>query len=127
MLGLGLIRKQALRVSSPTARRHDTVVFAVIMGGTTLLATVLHGMEVSIWAGTYRFLGALPTNKTAMLYSLNAITSLRTREFVFGRSLAPHGRVGGFERLAVVRANHSFSVRRNGANLVWNYMRTRHD
>jgi hypothetical protein len=40
-----------------------------------LLATILHGTEVALWAGAYRFLGALPDNRSAMLYSLGAMTS----------------------------------------------------
>ncbi|MGA7873458.1 MAG: hypothetical protein WCA22_21430 [Candidatus Binatus sp.] len=34
--------------------------FAVVMGVTALLATLLHGIEGVIWAAAYRFLGALP-------------------------------------------------------------------
>ena len=45
------------------------------MGTTTVLATVLHGIETGIWAAVYRLLGALPDNGSAMLYSLEAITS----------------------------------------------------
>jgi len=45
------------------------------MGYTTLLVTFLHGVEAVIWAAAYRILGALPDNNSAMLYSLNAITS----------------------------------------------------
>jgi hypothetical protein len=45
------------------------------MGSATLLATTLHGIESGIWAIAYRVLGALPDSRTAMLYSLNAITS----------------------------------------------------
>jgi len=56
-------------------RRHTTVVFMVVMGVTTLLATSLHAAEAGIWAAAYRLLGALPDNKSAMLYSLGAITS----------------------------------------------------
>jgi hypothetical protein len=32
-------------------------------------------MEAGIWAAAYRLLGALPDNRSAILYSLNAITS----------------------------------------------------
>jgi len=32
-------------------------------------------IEGIIWAGAYRFLGALPDNKSAMLYSLSAMTA----------------------------------------------------
>ena len=51
------------------------VIFVVIMGAATLLATSLHAVEAGIWAAAYRLLGALPDNKSAMLYSLGAITS----------------------------------------------------
>ena len=49
--------------------------FAVVIGGTALLATLLHGIESGIWAAFYRFLGALPDNRSAMLYSLSAMTT----------------------------------------------------
>ena len=76
VLGLGFIRQGAASVSSDTIeRRHPTAVFVAVMGATTLLATSLHAMEAGIWAAAYRLLGALPDNKSAMLYSLNAITS----------------------------------------------------
>ena len=45
------------------------------MGTTTLLATILHAIEAGVWAFSYRLVGALPDFKSAMLYSLNAITS----------------------------------------------------
>jgi hypothetical protein len=44
-------------------------------GVTALLATVLHGIEAATRAVAYRFLGALPDTKSAMLYSLSAMTS----------------------------------------------------
>jgi hypothetical protein len=76
VLGLGLINERVVQVlSGAMDRRHFTVVFAVVMGATALLATILHGIEGTIWAAAYRMLGALPDNKSAMLYSLSAITS----------------------------------------------------
>jgi hypothetical protein len=76
VFGLGLIYQRAVRVSSNMMqRRHTTVVFMVVMGATTLLATSLHAAEAGLWAAAYRLLGALPDNKSAMLYSLGAITS----------------------------------------------------
>jgi hypothetical protein len=75
-LGLGLINQKAVRIFTHIAeRRHPTGTFAVVMGATTLLATSMHAVEAAIWAVSYRLLGALPDNKSAMLYSLNAITS----------------------------------------------------
>jgi hypothetical protein len=76
VLGLGLINERVVRaLSGAMDRRHFTVVFAVVMGATALLATILHGIEGTIWAAAYRLLGGLPDNKSAMLYSLSAITS----------------------------------------------------
>ena len=49
--------------------------FALVIGGTALLATVLHGIESAIWAAAYRVLGALPDNRFAMLHSLSAMTT----------------------------------------------------
>jgi hypothetical protein len=49
--------------------------FAVIIGVTALLATVLHALEAGAWAAAYRLLGALPDYKSAVLYSLSAMTS----------------------------------------------------
>ncbi len=76
VLGLGTIGVRAVGLSNRmTERRHPTVVFVTVVGATTLLATCLHALEAGIWAGAYRLLDALPDNRSAMLYSLNAITS----------------------------------------------------
>jgi hypothetical protein len=45
------------------------------VGTTTFLVTSLHGVEAIFWANAFRLLGALPDFKSALLYSLNAITS----------------------------------------------------
>jgi hypothetical protein len=76
VLGLGLMMQTVVRVSSRTIqRRHPTAVFVMVIGSATWLATALHGTEAIIWAAAYRLLGALPDNRSAVLYSLNAITS----------------------------------------------------
>jgi MFS superfamily sulfate permease-like transporter len=73
--GFGLLSRKTLNASSHTIRRRPIVIFIVVIGLTTLLATSLHALEAGIWAVAYRFLGALPDNRSAMLYSLNAMTS----------------------------------------------------
>ena len=76
VLGLGLISQRAARAAARIFdRRHPTVVFVGVVGATTLLATCLHAFEAGLWAFAYRHLGALPDAKSAMLYSLNAMTS----------------------------------------------------
>jgi hypothetical protein len=42
---------------------------------TALSAVILEGTEGLIWGFAYRVLGAMPDNKSAVLYSLNAMTS----------------------------------------------------
>lgn len=76
VFGLGLIRQRTKRFSARSVnRRHPTAAFVIVMGGATLLATSLHAIEAGIWAGSYLGLGALPDFKSAMLFSLDAITS----------------------------------------------------
>jgi hypothetical protein len=76
VFGLGLVRRVVVHIYSDGAkRRFPMVVFGVVMATATLLATVLHAIETGIWAFTYRFLGALPDFRRAMLYSLGAMTT----------------------------------------------------
>jgi hypothetical protein len=74
--GLGLIKQKAFSISSRTARRrHHTATSMVIIGRVTLSATFLHALEAFLWATAYMLLNALPDWRTAVLYSLNAMTS----------------------------------------------------
>jgi hypothetical protein len=76
VIGLGLINQSLVPVLSGAMERHRFMpAFAVLMGVTALLATVLHGIEAATWATAYRLLGALPDTKSAMLYSLGAMTT----------------------------------------------------
>jgi hypothetical protein len=76
VFGLLLIDEEAERVQNRVVERYSyAVVFAVIIGGTALSATLLLGMEGMIWAVAYRLVGALPDNGSAVLYSLNAMTA----------------------------------------------------
>jgi hypothetical protein len=76
VLGLGVINERIVeRLSNAVNRRHLTSSFVVVMGAAALVVTVLHAFEGAVWATAYRLLGALPDNRSAMLYSLSAITS----------------------------------------------------
>jgi hypothetical protein len=76
VFGLVLIRQRMLTVYREfTKQRRPIAAFTVVMSLTTLLATLLHGIEAAIWAGAYFVLGALPDLKYGMLYSLSAVTS----------------------------------------------------
>ena len=76
VLGLVLVRQGALRMWRRTLLHgHPTAAFVMVIGSTALLATTLHAIEATIWATAYRSIGALPDYRSAMLYSLNAMTS----------------------------------------------------
>ena len=76
VIGLILINESVVRVlSGATERRRFMSKFAVVMGLAALLATVLRGVEAATWATAYWLLGALPNTRSAMLYSLSAMTS----------------------------------------------------
>jgi hypothetical protein len=73
---LRLISQEASRVLNRRKKKlvhHGLSMF--LIGGTALGATILHGIEAWFWALAYMALGAIPGRGSAMLYSLNAITS----------------------------------------------------
>jgi hypothetical protein len=76
VIGLALIYERVVHVLSG-AMEHRRFIprFVVVIGIAALLATSLHGIEAADWATAYRLLGALPDYKSAMLYSLGAMTS----------------------------------------------------
>ena len=59
--GLGVMRQAITSIlQGRDERHHHDLTFAVVLGVTTFLVTVLHGFEAFIWAIAYRCLGALP-------------------------------------------------------------------
>jgi hypothetical protein len=76
VMGLGLVGNRVVDIAKGMIeRRHPMAAFVSVIGATTLFATFLHATEALIWAAAYRLLGALPEFRSAVLYSLNAITS----------------------------------------------------
>ena len=75
IVGLGFLGSKAIRLSGETVRNRPMTALVLVAGATTLLATVLHGIEAGVWATAYLTLGAFPDFKYSMLFSLNAITS----------------------------------------------------
>lgn len=70
----------ATRYASTKYNRHASLgttlaIAVIILAAISVFATVLHAVEAGVWAITYCFLGALPDLKSAMLYSLGAMTT----------------------------------------------------
>jgi hypothetical protein len=76
VFGLGLINERVVRALTRSMdRRRLITLFGLVMGAAILLITALHAIEGGAWAAAYLFLGAVPDAKSAMLYSLNAMTT----------------------------------------------------
>jgi hypothetical protein len=76
VFGLFLIGANAERFLNGVGKRNNyAIVFAAIVGGASLSATLLLGIEGIIWAAAYRLVCALPDASSAVLYSLNALTA----------------------------------------------------
>lgn len=92
VVGLGLFNVKSDQVLAVMkTRRNYDFIFVFFMGVTVIWATFLLAVEATVWAAAYRSLGAIADNKSAMLYSLSAITT-------FGHSdlfLAEHWRLMG--------------------------------
>jgi len=76
VLGLAFIQDKVVHNLAMFLDMHHALFsFPVIMAITALLATALHGIEAITWAIAYGLLDALPDYKSAMLYSLGAMTT----------------------------------------------------
>jgi len=76
VLGIATIHEKVVVLLERVAEhRSFRVVFALVMGITVLLVTALHTIEAAAWGVVYLWLGALSDAKTAMLYSLGAMTT----------------------------------------------------
>lgn len=74
--GLGHIGKEVnFRLRGVEMLRHRAPLSIFVIGGTALSATMLHAIEGAMWGFAYRLLGASADNRSAMLYSLSAMTS----------------------------------------------------
>jgi hypothetical protein len=76
VFGLGLFNVKADRIVANVKHPfHYDVTFVLMMGVTTIWATFLHAVEAGVWAVAYRNLGAIPDSRSAILYSLSAMTT----------------------------------------------------
>ncbi len=76
VVGLNLIGAVVLAgYAGKQRKRNASIDFIMVVGVTSVLTISLHGLESVIWGAAYLLLGALSDYKTAMLYSLGAITT----------------------------------------------------
>jgi hypothetical protein len=92
VIGLVLINERVIRSRSVIVKgRRFLIAFPMILGAATLVAILLHAAEAAIWAFVYVTLGALPDGRSAILFSLSAMTSYGHEHF----DLANHWQLMG--------------------------------
>jgi len=86
VIGLVFINERVVRARRfLKGGRSFLVTFALILGLATLFAILLHSAEAAVWAGVYEALGALPDGKSAVLYSLGAMTTYGHEHFFLAK------------------------------------------
>jgi hypothetical protein len=92
VIGLGFINQAIINLMRRMRRRHHFLLaFGPVMGICTLWTILLHALEAGIWATVYLALHALPDGRSALLYSLSAMTTYGHESF----DLAPHWQLMG--------------------------------
>ena len=76
LIGVSLARWFGWLTQSAQHSRGSFVLFPTVIGVASLLLAVLHGLEASIWAASYVWLGASPDFPRAIYFSLQMITTL---------------------------------------------------
>jgi len=92
VIGLGLINESIVQILGGALEQSP--LHTKVRGGygiAALLATVLHVLEAGVWAAAYRLLRARPDYKSAMLYSLSALTSYGHANVFLERAVATDG------------------------------------
>jgi hypothetical protein len=75
VIGLGLASDWIILLFKGISISRPKLGFTMVIGAITVLATALHALESGIWAFAYCAVNAIPDYKTAMLYSLGAMTT----------------------------------------------------
>jgi hypothetical protein len=92
VIGLGIINTRLIDAMHRLRRRGNfLLVFTPLMGICTLGTILLLAIEAGLWAVVYLGLHALPDGRSALLYSLSAMTTYGHESF----DLAPHWQLMG--------------------------------
>jgi hypothetical protein len=92
VIGLVFVNERVIGSKRFLAKRRGFLIgLSMILGAATLVAIILHAAEAAIWAWVYLALGALPDGKSALLYSLSAMTTYGHEHF----DLANHWQLMG--------------------------------
>jgi hypothetical protein len=101
--GLALISMSLAKCLGPVivSHRHAHgrfIFFSVVVGVTSVLLALLHGIEASYWAAVYVWLGAVPDFRRAIFFSLQMVTTLGSSVVELGdrwKLMGPLEAIGG--------------------------------
>jgi hypothetical protein len=92
IISLVFINERVIRAKRFVAKRRSFLMgLSIVLGAATMVTIILHAIEAVIWALVYQELGALPDGKSALLYSLGAMTTYGHEHF----DLAKHWQLMG--------------------------------
>lgn len=76
VVALGIVTTKSVAILAHAGHGLRLILrFCLVVGAIAFLATILLAIEATMWAATYVAIGALSDDKTALLYSLSAITA----------------------------------------------------
>jgi hypothetical protein len=75
MMALAGLRIRLRLETRSLGLRHVVLILVGMVGAAGLLLAALHGIEATIWASAYLWLGALDSPTDAMIYSIDSMTT----------------------------------------------------
>ncbi|HME24678.1 MAG TPA: ion channel [Acetobacteraceae bacterium] len=76
LIGMSIAKGLGSIIESPWHVHRRFTFFSLVVGVTSVLLAVLHGIEASYWAAAYVWLGAAPDFKRAIYFSLQMVTTV---------------------------------------------------
>ena len=93
-----VMEKIRVRLDNRSLGLRDVIPIVIgLVGAVGLLLAVLHGIEATIWAAAYLWLGALGSPIDAMLYSVDSMTTLGSSGLTLQRHWQMMGALEAFD------------------------------
>jgi hypothetical protein len=76
LISMSLVRSFGSIIDASRRAHRRLILFSVVVGVTSVLLALLHGLEASYWAAMYVWLGAASDYRRAIYFSLQMITTV---------------------------------------------------
>ena len=98
LISMSLAKSLGSMIETPRYAHGRFIFFSVVVGVTSVLLALLHGIEASYWAAVYVWLGAVPDFRRAIFFSLQMVTTLGSSVVELGdrwKLMGPLEAIGG--------------------------------